>query len=49
MMINKSWCKIAVWFSYIFNSSDIPLDFQVSIWVVPVNHLMYFLVGINPK
>ena len=30
-------------------SSDIPLDFQESIWVVPLKNLMYFLAGINTK
>ena len=30
-------------------SSDTPLDFLQSIWVVPLKNLMYFLVGINTK
>ena len=29
--------------------SDIQLDFHDSIWVVPLKHLMYFLVGIDTK
>ena len=50
MMINKGWCKIVVWFSYIsIFSSDIPFNFHDSIWVVPVKYLMYFLAGINTK
>ena len=49
--MNKNWCKIGVWFSYIFSvfSSDMPVDFHKSIWVVPLNNLMYFLAGINTK
>ena len=53
MMINKSWCKKAVAFSYIFNvlifSLDIPLDFRKLIQVVPLKYLMYFLASINTK
>ena len=30
-------------------SSDISLDFQESVRVVPLKYLMYFLVGINIK
>ena len=30
-------------------SSDIPLGFHYSIWVVSLNYLMYFLVGTNTK
>ena len=30
-------------------SSDILLDFQESIWVVPLKYLMYFLAGLNTK
>ena len=30
-------------------SSDIPLDFHESIWVVPLKYLMYVLAGINTK
>ena len=53
MMINKSWCKKAVGFSYVFNISifslDIPLDFHELIRVVPLKYLMYFLTSINTK
>ena len=35
--------------SFSIFSSDIPLDFQESIRVVPLNYLMYFLAGINTK
>ena len=43
-------CKIAVWFSYIFNiCSDFPLDFHESIQVLPLKYLMYSLAGINTK
>ena len=50
MMTKKSWCKIAVWFSYVsIFSSDIPLDFFKSVRVVPLEHLMYFLAGTNTK
>ena len=31
------------------NSSDIPLDFYESIWVVSLKYLKYFLTGINTK
>ena len=34
---------------YLIVSSDIPLDFQNLIWVVPLKYLMYFLAGINTK
>ena len=30
-------------------SSDIPLDFQESIRVVPLKYLMHFFAGINTK
>ena len=30
-------------------SFHIPLDFQESIWVVPLKYLIYFLAGINTK
>ena len=40
-MINETWCKITVWFSYIFNIfSDIPLDFLESIQVVSLNRYL---------
>ena len=49
MMINKSWCKTAVWFLVVFSifSSNIPLDFHEPIPVVPQKYLKYFLAGIN--
>ena len=50
-MIKKSWCKIAISFSYIFNVfSDVPLDFHESIRAVPLKYLKYlkyFLPGTN--
>ena len=30
-------------------SSDIPLHFHKSIWLVPLKYLIYFLVGINTE
>ena len=43
MMINKSWCKIDVWFCYIFSFfSVITLDFQESFRVVLLKYLMFF-------
>ena len=51
---NKWWTKLGekllsdlVIFSIL--SSDIPLDFQNSIRVVPLKYLMCLLVGINIK
>ena len=42
-MTNKSSCKIAVLFSYIFNTfSDIPLDFHKLIRVVPLKKINIF-------
>ena len=47
---NKWWSTIAVWFSYIFNIfSEISLDFDYSIQIVPLKYLMYLLAGINTK
>ena len=46
MMINKSWCKIAAWFIYIFNI------FGWNSIIFPrinLKYLMYFLAGINTK
>ena len=50
MMINKSWCEIAAWFSYIFNIFFWhSIDFYESIQVVPLKYLMHVLAGINTK
>ena len=50
MTINKSCCKIAVRFIFIFNIfSDILLHCHESIQVVPQKYLMYFLSGVNAK
>ena len=34
---------------FLINPSDIPLDFNDSVLVVPLKYLMYFLAGINAK
>ena len=50
MIINKSCCKLLfdiVIFS--ISSSEISLDFNKSIRVVPLKYLMYYLTGINTR
>ena len=53
-MSGKKWRSAKVGTKLLFDlilflilSSEIPLDFHDSMWVVPLKYLMYFLAGIK--